>query len=272
MDLLKWVLFGVLPAVAAVLLCVGVGGPRFLATALGVALGVPLLMANGWPGWPWNLSVDHGDPFAWLFWTVAATAVVGTCYDARVLWKPVLLTVDVVVVLAMPWLLSAPRREQWTTLHQVAWLSVAWIVLAAVWWTWRRVARQWPGIALPLASAMVLGADAFVLRERSAAGVWELSGVVACALAMAVATATWRRPFRCGTGAVLVVTVAHTGLLWLGRVEADLPRLPLLVACLAPLGLLVSFWRGFGRARGFAFACGLAVTATASVVAVVQAW
>jgi stage V sporulation protein SpoVS len=271
-DLLKWILFGVLPASAAVLLCVGAGGPRFLALALGVALGVPLALAHGWPGWPWALSLQHGEPFAWLFWLVVATAVVGTCYDTRILWKPVLLAIDIVVVLAMPWLLSAPLRAQWSTLHQIAWLSAAWLVLALVWWTWRRVAKAWPGIALPLASALVLAADAFVLRERRAAEVWELAGVAAGALAMAVATAAWRRPFRCGTGAVLVVTVAHTGLLWMGRVEAELPRLPFLLACLAPLGLLVSLWRGFGRARGFAFGCGLVVTVATSVVAIVQAW
>ncbi len=272
MDVLRWVLFGVLPALAAVAFCVGAGGPRFLAAALGASLCVPLALANGWPGWPWGLSVHQGEPFDWLFWVLAAVALVGVCYDTRLLWKPLLLTLDALVVLAMPWLLSAPLRAQWSVLHQILWFSAAWAVLLATWWTWRRFARTWPGIALPLVSTLVLAADAFVLRQRGAAVVWELAGVGACAMAMAVATATWRRPFRCGTGATLVVVVAHTGLLWLGRVDGELPKLPFLLACLAPLGMLAAFWRGFGRARGFAFGCGLGLTVAASAGAIVAAW
>lgn len=252
MDLLHWIVFGVLPAVAAVLLGVGAGGPRFLALSLAVALCVPFGMAEGWPPWPWLLSVQNGEPFAWLWWAFAAAGLIGVSYDAKLLPKVLLLAADVVLVAALPWLLSGPLRARWSFEECVVWLSAGWLVIGLTWWVLRGVARLQPGMAVPTAGAIALLTDALVLRARGADLDWQLAGVGAVALGMAVATTIWRRPFVCGTGSTLAITVAHVGLLYCGRSEWELLRTPLLLALVTPLpmGLVMTKMFADGRATG----------------------
>lgn len=271
MDVLKWVVFGVLPAVAAVLLGVGVGGPRFLAASLAVAVCLPLGMAEGWPPWPWALSVHHGDAFAWLWWIWCAAGVVGICYDARLLPKVLLLAADFTLVAMLPWLLSGPLRAHWSFEQCVLWLSAGWCCLGATWWVLRGVAKAQPGMAVPLVGTLVFVADTWVLRARGGAVDWQLAGVAAVALGLAVATTIWRRPFVCGAGGTLAITVVHAGLLYCGRPEGELLRTPLLLALLAPLPLGVALTKVFrdGRATGVVVGvCAVAgVAATAMALA-----
>lgn len=265
MDVLKWVVFGVLPAVAAVLLGVGVGGPRFLAASLAVAVCLPLGMAEGWPPWPWELSLQHGDPFAWLWWVLCLAGVVGIGYDARLLPKVLLLAADVVLVAMLPWLLSGPLRAGWTFEQCVLWLSAGWCCLGATWWVLRSAARLQPGMAVPLVGTVLFVADAWVLRARGAAIDWQLAGVAAVALGLAVTTTIWRRPFVCGTGGTLAITLVHAGLLYCGRPTGELLRTPLLLALVAPLPLGIASTRLFrdGRATGVVVGV-VAVTAVAA--------
>src|SRR5262245_35124676 len=114
MELLHWVCFGLLPALAAVLLFVGAGGARFFSLGLAVAICVPFGMAIDWPTWPWQLDVAYGKAQHWLWWCFAAAGVVGAAYDLRLLPKWVLLTFEVAIVLLMPWLVSSSLRADWT--------------------------------------------------------------------------------------------------------------------------------------------------------------
>lgn len=268
MDLLRWVVFGVLPAIAAMLVGVGAGGPRWLALALAVALCVPFGMAEGWPAWPWDLSVHHGDPVAWLWWAFAFAGVVGCGYDLRLLPKPLLLALDVALVAMLPWLLSAPMRASWSYEWCVVWLTAGWLVLGATWWVLRGVAKVQPGMVVPLAGTFALVADVFVLRARGTSLDWQLAGIGAIALGMAVATTIWRRPFVCGTGAALTITVVHAGLLYCGRDEHELVRTPLLCALLTPLPLGIGLHKTFadGRATGVVLGlCGSAALMAAAI-------
>lgn len=252
MDLLKWVVFGVLPAVAAVLLGVGAGGPRFLAASLAVAVCVPFGMAVGWPDWPWLLSVAHGDPFAWLWWVLFAAGLIGVAYDTKVLPKVLLIAAEVALVAFLPWLLSAPLRARWNFEWCVVWLSAGWLVLGLTWWVLRRVAKAQPGMVVPFVGALACVADAVVLRARGADLDWQLAGIAAVALGMAVATTIWRRPFVCGTGGTLAITVTHVGLLYCGRPVGELLRSEVLLALAVPLPLGVALHGVFkdGRTTG----------------------
>lgn len=268
MDLLRWIVFGVLPAVAAVLALVGAGGPRFLALSLAVAVCVPFGMAAGWPVWPWDLSVHHGDPLAWSWWAFAAAGVVGVCYDTKLLPKVLLLAADVVLVASLPWLLSGPLRARWSFEQCVVWLSVAWLVIGLTWWVLRRVAKVLPGMVVPLTGTVALVTDALVLRAHGTRLDWELAGVAAVALGMAVATTIWRRPFVCGTGGTLAITAVHVGLLVCGRSEGDLQRLPFVLAVLTPLPIGLVLTKVFAEGRATGAVVGLCVSVGLAMAAI----
>ncbi|MEO6596768.1 MAG: hypothetical protein ABIP94_18630 [Planctomycetota bacterium] len=258
MDVLHWVLFGVLPALAAVLLFVGAGGPRGLSMAIAVAICVPFGMDEGWPKLPWALDWSHGSAVQWLWWCFAGAGcgVLPTTYDLRLLPKWVLLPFEVLLVLALPWLVSSSMREGWSFERSVLMLGAGWTVLAAIWWVLRGAAKVVPGMAVPLAGTVVLVADAIVLHAQGARLAWHLAGVAAVALGVSVATTLWRRPFVCGTGGTLCIAVAHAGVLWCARREADLLSAPSVLALLAPLGLWLALSRMFGESRMTGFVVG----------------
>jgi hypothetical protein len=271
MDLLRWIVFGVLPAVAAVLVGVGAGGPRLLALSLALALSVPFGLLGAWPGWPWELSVHHGDPFAWTWWAIAAAGAVGVAWDAKLLPKGLLLPFELAIVAALPWLLTAPLRARWTFEQCVVWLGAGWLVVAGTWWVLRRAAKLQPGMAVPAAGAIALLADTMVLRASGAALSWQLAGIAAIALGMAVATTIWRRPFVCGTGGTLAITVVHVALLCCGRSEWQLQRAALLLALVAPLAMVVATLRQFAEGRATGAVVGLLGTAGLAAAAIAAA-
>jgi hypothetical protein len=268
-DLLHWVLFGVLPALASVLLFVGAGGPRWLGIALAVAVCVPFAMATGWPAWPWLIGMHHGDPRQWLWWLVAAAGVVGVTYDMRLLPKWLMLPAEVLLVGLLPWLLSGPLRAGWSFEWCVVMLSGAWAVVVATGWVLRQSAKVQPGMTVPLVGAIVMTGDAIVLHARGEMVAWHLAGVGAVALGAAVATTIWRRPFVCGSGGTLCIAVVHAGVLWVGCSERQLLQFPFVMALIAPLGLAVALTKPFaeGRATGMAVGVALTVVLAASAAA-----
>ena len=149
MDVVQWLLFGVLPAIAVVLLMVGVGGPRWLGLALSCAVCVPLAMEDGLPPWPWQLDLVRGSPRAALWWLLALGGVFGSAYDLRALPRALALVVELLLVAALPWLLSAPLRRSASFEGGVVYLLVGWLVLAALWWGLRRAAHAQRGLAVP---------------------------------------------------------------------------------------------------------------------------
>ena len=268
MDVLLWILFGVLPAIATVLFGVGVAGPRWLALALAVAVCVPFGMSDGWPAWPWQLDLLHGAPRPALWWTLLLGGLFGSAYDLRALPRVLAFGLEVILVAMLPWLLSAPLRENWSFEGCLLYLAVGWAGMAALWWGLRKAAKAQPGLAVPLAMTIVLGVDAWLLRAGGGGPDWQLAGVAAVALGFAVVTTIWRRPFECRTGAALCMTLAHTGLLLCGRSERELLRLPLVLAWLAPLPMAVVVLPWFARARRSGAVLGVLGVATAGCFAI----
>lgn len=270
MDLLRWILFGVLPALAAIVVCVGVGGPRLLALGLAIALCVPLGMSAGWPDWPWAISAHHGRPAEWLWWCLAAAGVLGALYDLKWLPKWLLLPLEVLLVALLPWLLSGDLRARWSFEWCVVMLGAAWGFVMALWWTLRQATKLQPGMSVPLCGAIALAADALVLRARAGGVAWELAGIGAVALGVAVATTIWRRPFVCGVGGTLCIALVHLGVLWCGRGERELLQAPFLLAMVAPLALWLGTTKVFADGRATGMVVGVTACAACAATAVLM--
>lgn len=265
--MLRWLVFGVLPAVAAMLLGVGAGGPRWLAISLAAAVCIPFGILGQWPDWPWDLDVMHGDPRAWFWWLLACAGLVGTGYDARLLPKQLLLVPEVLLVGFLPWLMSAELRRHWSFEQCVAWLGAGWLVIGVTWWALRATGKTLPGVGVPLAGTIALVTDALLLHRGHVGMAWQLAGVGAIALGIAVATTLWRRPFVCGTGGTLMIVLLHVGLLWYDRSDRELRSAPMLLAMLVPLPVWIATTKPFADGRqlglvtGIAGCVGLAATA-----------
>jgi hypothetical protein len=268
MDLVHWIVFGVVPAVAAVLAGVGTLGPRWLALALALAVCVPFGMAAGWPRWPWQLPWQ-GAPLGWLWWAFAGAGVVGAAYDRRLLPRLLLLVAEVVLVVALPWLVAGEARGAWRFELQVLWLAGAWLLLGSAWWVLRRVARVLPGLVVPLGGTIALATAAWVLRAHGVSLHWQLAGVAAVGLLMAVATTTWQRPFRCGTGAALAIAVLHAGPLLTAHAAGQLASRPFVLAAVVPLPLGLALARPFARRHRLGAACGLGGSLLLAAAAIV---
>lgn len=249
MDLLHWLLFGVLPALAVVLVFVGAGGPRLLGLALSVAICVPMAMAVGLPAWPWQLDVAHGDPVSWLWWLLVMAGVVAALRDLQWLPRWLLVPCELLLVAMLPWLMSADLRAGWSFEWCVVMLGAGWAFVAAMWWVLRQAAKLQPGMTVPLVGTIALTADALVLRAQGGRLAWELAGIAAVALGVSVATTIWRRPFVCGVGSALCIALAHAGVLWCARSERQLLQAPFLLAMVAPLALWLATTKVFAESR-----------------------
>ncbi|MBL8728340.1 MAG: hypothetical protein JNM25_07920 [Planctomycetes bacterium] len=271
MDLLHWLLFGVLPALAVVLVFVGIGGPRLLGLALAVAICVPMAMSVGLPAWPWHIGVHRGDPVQWLWWCLVAAGVVGAAYDLRLLPRWLLLPCELLLVALLPWLLSGEQRAGWSFEWCVVMLSVGWAFVMALWWVLRQAAKLQPGMTVPLVGTIALVADALVLRAQGGRLAWELAGIGAVALGVSVATTIWRRPFVCGGGGTLCIALAHAGILLAGRGERHLLQTPFLLALVAPLALWIATTKVFAEGRATGMVVGVCATAALAAAAIAAA-
>ncbi|MCC7398134.1 MAG: hypothetical protein IT455_13790 [Planctomycetes bacterium] len=269
MDLLHWILLGLLPALALVLLGVGVGGPRLLAFSLSASVCLPFGVQAGWPPWFWHLSLTHGDASNWLWWCLCWTGICGVAYDLRLLPKALLLPCELLLVVLVPWFVTAPLRAGWSFEVAVLGLAAAWGQLGGTWVVLRRAAKVDAGIAVPLAGAVALAADALLLRSYGSGLAWQLAGVAAFALGIAVMTTLWRRPFVCGTGGALGIVVVHFAALWLGRGSRELLRPSFLLAAAAPLPLWLSTTKAFADGRRLGVVIGLFGVVALAVTAVV---
>lgn len=265
---MHWLVFGLMPALAAVLLFVGAGGARLLALAIAVAICVPMGMAAGWPTWPWLLDWRRGDPVAWLWWCLALAGLVGVVRDLNWLPRWLVVALELLLVAFLPWWMSGDLRARWSFEWCVVMLSAGWALVAALWWVLRQSAKLQAGMAVPLVGAIALTADALVLRAQGGDLAWQLAGVGAVALGVSVATTIWRRPFVCGVGGTLCIALAHAGVLWCGRSERQLLQAPFLLAMVAPLGLWIATWKTFaeGRATGMVVGVAAAVCLAAAAV------
>ncbi len=267
MTLLRWLLYGLLPAVAAVLLFVGAAGPRYAAAGLAAGIVVPYGLLVAWPDWPWQLGTGAGTAMPWLFWSIAAAGLTGLLHDVRLLPRPLTIVCEAALVVWLPWALAAPLRRHWSFEAGLLHLGAAWCGLLLVWWALRGASERRPGMLVPLGACLCLGGDLWLVLAREHDLSWQLLAAGIAALATALLTATWRRPFQLGSGATLVLVLLHGGVLFACRVYANLPRQPLLLALLAPLPLWIAAHKAFDESRRTGACIGLAATAAMTAAA-----
>lgn|GEM_PF-4009195 len=268
MDVVQWILWGALPAMAVVMLFVGVGGPRWLGVALAISVCVPLAIEDGLPPWIWQLDLMTGPPRSALWWLLLLGGALGSAFDLGALPRLVARIMEVICVISLPWLLSAPLRAGWSVVGCAAGLTSGWIFVAAVWWVVRRSAKARSGLTVPLAMAIVFGVDAWVVRAITVGADWQLPAVAAVVLVFAIVTMAWRGPFACGRGASLSMTLAHSGLLLCGRAEGELAQLPFVLAWSAPLPLALVTLPWPSRLRWLAAICGVLAVAAVGAGAI----
>ncbi len=261
MTLLRWLLYGLLPAISAVLVFVGVGGPRLAAIGIATGIAVPFGLLVAWPDWPWDLDLTAATALPWLFWSVVGAGLLGTLHDLRWLPKMVVIPLEAVLVVMLPWILSAPLRPRWSFETALVRLSLAWAGLVVVWWVLRTAAERRPGRLVPAACVLFLAGDLWLVQSRNHDLSWQLLAAGVVALATALVVASWRRPFQLGTGAILVVVLLHGGMLMACRVYAGFAAKPMLLALLSPVPLWISVHKGFDESRRTGAAIGLTLSA-----------
>lgn len=251
-DLIRVVLYGVLPASAAALLLVGLLGSRWL----GVAAGLGLLVTHGllrqrFPAWPHELWAAGNDANLWLCWTALGIGLVAAAQPRRSWPLAAVVPPGLLLLAAQFWLMLTNRRKRWDLTETVV-QHAAFAALAALSWLGvRRLLAARPGPLSVWVLAGCLGADAGLLHLGGSTFQGQIAGAGATAFAAAAGTALWRHGLAFETGSALVFAWLHCGLLALGFHIGELPLEAAAIAAAAPLllglgasGGSAKFWLG----------------------------
>lgn len=243
MDLVP-VLQGVLPAIVAALLLVGLGGARLLALAAGVGLFAAYTLLKDWPALPTALwSAPNGTE--WLLWAVAAACALALLERTGVLTGRPAAVAAVVLAPASVHLLLLKLASRWATgdvlLHvAVGGAGVAILVLGL-----RRMLRTArPGPLPAIVAAALLSVDAVLLAAHGSALLGQLCGALAAAVGAGLGTMLWRRPFALAGADGTWLGLGHGLFLLAGVHLANLTWTAAVLAAIAPLLLLPLVGRG----------------------------
>jgi len=275
MEMLRAVLFGVLPGVAGGLLLVGVLGRRWLGLAMAIGVFMAYALLKSVPPWPKDLYEGDNNGLQWFLWFVVGSGLIAVV-GGRKLWPlSVALPVASVWFGAEVWFMLSRLRSGWSVGESLVQHVAACSLLVAVWTLLRRIVVRQPGAGLGIVWAACLVVDSVVLLLGRSALQGQLAAGAAAAFGAAVGTALWRRPFAIGATAVLPLVTTHVGLLLAGFHFSFLPAGSVLCAAAAPAGMLVAgaaAGPGGSRAIGASrFAFGLLTTGALAAAAIVLA-
>ncbi len=277
MTPLHWLLYAALPAIAASLLLVAVGGPRLIGLALAIGVLAPFALLKSLPPWPWVLLRTGGSGGDWLLWAIVAAGLLGTLHDLRIWPRPLGMPPAIALLLATPWMVLARFRAEWSLEAAAAHLSMAWVLFGVVWLALRDAVGNGGGArwVLPAALLCLLGDFLVLLCGGAHASLFALLGA-AVVLLVALVTAAWRRPFQFGEGACLPIAIVHCGALVLAYCERRVPWNAALLAMLAPAPIWLVSRQVAGRDRSYGnatyFWLGLGAVAAFEAVAFVLAY
>jgi hypothetical protein len=246
------VLKGTLPPIVAALLCVGLGGVRWLPLAVGAGLAVAFGLLKEWPLLPHQLWAEP-DGRQWLLWGVIAAAAIAQLEHLGALRGRAAAACGVVAAAVAVWLLLLKQAARWAAtdvlLHVgLGGLAVALLVLAS-----RTIIGRGPANLVPASVfTLLLSFDAVLLTVARSGLLAQLCGAVAAALGAAIGTALWRRPFALRVADGTWLGVAHGLFVLSGMHLAELPWPAAWCALAAPLPLLVLQRRLAGRPAAWA--------------------
>jgi len=239
-DWLHWLLYCALPAIAIALLFVGAFGPRLLALAMALAVVAPLVLLRSVPAWPWAQPLHAVSPEDWLVWAIVVAGMVGVCHDLRLWPQPLGGPPMVALVLAVPWLLLAKARRNWSFEAALVHQSVASLLVGFAWLAFLRTGKSGAPLAGLLFGGLCLLGDTVVLRFAAEQTGWYLTSSGALVALVAFGVSLWRRPFLPGEGLWLVLALVHGGSILLAHYQGRLPWPAALLLALAPTPLWLS--------------------------------
>jgi hypothetical protein len=240
-DLLDEVLYGVLPTIATTLLLFGIGGRRWLELALGASVfGAYAALKKEVPAWPVTLYAGNNDGNQWWVWSVVGCglAALPVSDDRPPRWLR--LPLGVLLLAAEVWFMLTNRRARMGAGDAWSEHLFAIVLLAAIWLGMRRSVERRDGMVLAGCWAVCLVGDSIMLLNGHSALLAQLAGTVVAALATAMGTALWQRPFRLGAPTVLALAAAHGGLLLAGVHFGDLRDEAAVFAGLAPAAFVLA--------------------------------
>jgi hypothetical protein len=237
LDTLLVILKGLLPAVAASLLLVGVFGQRCIGLAMGVGVFTAYALLKQFPPLPHELWSGNNDAMQWLVWSGAVAGLLALAGSEGLPPAWLGLPAGVLLLAAQVWLMLLNRTQGMTPTESALTHAVPIVVCAATWILMRRAAGRRQDVWSAVVWTVCLAADSLLLLLSRSALQGQLAGAAAAALGTAAATALWRRPFAVGRPATFVLASLHGGLLLAGNQLAELPAVPALLAAAAPAAL-----------------------------------
>jgi hypothetical protein len=188
-------------------------------------------------------------------WSVVACGLAALPVDERRPRPWVRLLVGALLLAAEVWFMLTNQRLHGSV--GAGGVAVAIALLISAWLGMRRAVEYRDGFWLAAYWCVCLIVDSAVLLGSTATHA-QLAGTVVAALATALGTALWQRPFRLGAPTALAVAAAHGGLLLAGVQFASLRSDAALFAGIAPAALVLAGPPG-DRAAAARFAGALAI-------------
>ena len=258
-DVIRAVLYGVLPALGAALLLVGLLGTRWLGVANGLGLLVTLgLLKQRRPLWPHELWAGNNDAMLWLCWGALAVGLLAALHPRRELPGWLAVPSGLACIGGNFWLVLVNPRKRWEVTECVLQHEAAIAVAAVGWLSVRRAIGARPGPLMAWALSGCLAGDAALLHFSGSTLQGQLGGAVATAFAAAAGTALWRHPFVLDRTAALPFAAIHGGLLLTGVHLSELGPVPAVLAGVAPCALVLCGAANTGTAGAMRFLLGFA--------------
>ncbi|MGE3174913.1 MAG: hypothetical protein AB7O97_19960 [Planctomycetota bacterium] len=262
-DLLRVVLYGVLPALAATLLLVGLLGPRLLGLSAGLGVLVSWgLLRSRVPQWPHELWAGNNDATQWLCWCLLAIGALSACCGKRLRPAALAWVAGAGALGGEVWLMLTNLRRRMDTGELLLQHGLATAAATALWLVVRRALDHRGSAAQAWLLCACLCGDSALLLLSGSALQGQLAGAIAAAFGAAAGTALWRHPFRLDRAVALPFTAAHAGFLLAGLHFSELEWLPAVLAAVAPAGLALA-----GERQGGTTGASRVVLSVAAVLA-----
>lgn len=257
-DLIRVVLYGVLPALGAALLLVGIAGTRLLGVANGLGLLVTLgLLKQRMPTWPHDLWAGNNDAMLWLCWGALGVGVLAAAHPRRELPAWLSIPSGIACIGGSFWLVLVNPRKRWETTESIAQHGAAIVLTTLTWLSVRRAIGARPGPLMAWTLGGCLAGDAVLLHFSGSTLQGQMAGAAATAFAAAGGTALWRHSFVLDRAAALPFAAIHGGLLLTGVHLSELGIGAATIAGLAPAALLLCGTGGPGTSAAMRFVLGV---------------
>ena len=270
-EILVVVAQGLLPAMGAVAVLVGILGRRFVSIAIASGVFAAYSLLKQLPAWPHRLWVENNDGTQWWIWSLVAAALLATFEGSRTRPARSAFVLWCAVLGAQVWLMLTNRRTNWDASTTALHTSIGAFALCLMCVTFRStLAKPAPRLQL-WAWTACLGVDAGVLALGGSVLLGQLAGALAAALGTVAALRLVRNSVQLVPGTALTLAAGHGGILFAGYHFTEPPLTALLAAACAPCCLGIAALPGMRRRPRLALPLAAISCAACLAVALVTA-